>query len=74
VVADTGKGATVNVAEFEPCGIVTVDGIVTSGADADKAIEAPPLGVSDDNCSVQVELIGGATVVGRQENPLRVGG
>jgi hypothetical protein len=70
----TARGATVNVAELEPCGIATVDGIVTSGAEADKAMEAPPLDASADNWRVQVEVAGGVTVVGRQENPLSAAG
>jgi hypothetical protein len=64
---------TENVAEVEPCGIVTVAGTFARAGEALSAIVAPPLSAAEVSATVQVDPAGGVSDVGLHDKPLKTG-
>jgi hypothetical protein len=69
----TLPAVTANVDDVEPCGTVTVEGMLTSAGDELRSTVAPPLPGAEVNATVQVDPVDGLTVIGVHEKPLRAG-
>jgi hypothetical protein len=69
----TLPAVTENVVEVEPCGTVTVEGMLTSAGDELRLIVLPPLPAAEVNATVQVDPAAGLTATGVHEKPLRAG-
>jgi hypothetical protein len=69
----TVPAVTENVAEVEPCGIVTVAGTLARAGEALSAIVAPPLSAAEVTATVQVDPADGVSVVGVHEMALNTG-
>jgi hypothetical protein len=69
----TLPAVTENVVEVEPCGTVTVEGMLTSMGDELRFIVAPPLPGAEVSAMVQVDPAAGLTASGVHEKPLRAG-
>lgn len=69
----TAPGLAVNVAEVEPCGTVTDEGMLAPAGEEESVTRAPPLGAAAVRPTVQVEVLGGVIDTGRQERPFNAG-
>ena len=69
----TLPAATGNVAEVEPPGTVTVEGMLTSTGDEVKLMVAPPLPAAEVSATVHVAPMAGLTAVRLQEKPFKLG-
>jgi hypothetical protein len=67
----TDPALTVNIAEVEPCGIVTLDGSLVPAGDELRVMIAPPLGAADDKATMQLAVDGGMRDTELHENPSR---
>jgi hypothetical protein len=67
------SAVTSNVAEVEPCGIVTLAGTLAAEGDAPSAIVAAPLNAAEVSATVQVDPAGGVSDVGLHDKPLKTG-
>ena len=73
-VADAIVAAlAVKVAEVDPCGIVTEEGMIAPAGDELNVTVEPPLGAALVSAIVQVDVVGGAIEMGLQENPFKLG-
>jgi hypothetical protein len=68
----TLPAVTENVAEAEPWGTVTLDGMVTSEGDELRLMIVPPLPADELRSTVQVEPAAGLNVIGMHEKPSSV--
>lgn len=70
----TLPAVTENVAEVEPCGIVTDDGTIAPAGDELRFTVAPPLRAVEVSVTVQVDAVDGPIDTGLQVNPFKLGG
>ena len=69
----TFPAATENVVEVEPCGTVTVEGMLAPAGDALKLMVAPPLPAAEVSATVHVEPTVGLIIIGLHEKPFKLG-
>ena len=69
----TLSAVTENVVDVAPCGIVTVDAMLTSTGDELKLIVAPALPAAEVRATVQVDAVAGVIDVGLHEKPFSPG-
>ena len=70
---ETVPALAVNVADVDPCGIVTEDGMSAPVGDELRAMVEPPVGAMPVSATLQVDTAGGAMEMGLHENPFKLG-